>query len=244
MSVAATQRASPKRNTAQSSPMGTTSSGGGAGRRLERRPMRSNSFTQSSPKGPWKAKNRWRLLSIPPPSRLHLPYGGPQNVRFFPGVPSIQATPLLLGDPRIGVVGGAFEADLATRMAGEETDPCVELGIVGRAPGLHPGPPYNLRLDIEVGLFEGLAPRAKGEVLARLEHAARVFPEPHQRGGSSHSWKVTHLSPRCSLESWILPPSTETRDAYVALARRPPPGFSPTQVARRRCGAMSKPVSS
>src|ERR687886_1038187 len=180
MSVAATQRASPKRNTAQSSPMGTTSSGGGAGRRLERRPMRSNSFTQSSPKGPWRTKNLWPLQSIPLPSRLHLPYGGPQNVRFFPGVPGIQATPLLLGDPRIGVVGGAFEADLAARVAGEKTDPCVELGIVGRAPGLDPGPPYNLRLDIEVGLFEGLAPRAKGEVLARLEHAARVFPEPHR----------------------------------------------------------------
>src|SRR5919205_677422 len=100
MSVAATQRASPKRNTAQSSPIGTTTSGGGAGRRLERRPMRSNSFTQSSPKGPW-GEEQVATAEHSPPSRLHLAYGGPQNVRFFPGVPGIQATPLLLGDPRI-----------------------------------------------------------------------------------------------------------------------------------------------
>src|SRR5919199_1309366 len=44
MSVAATQRASPRRNTAQSSPMGTMTSGGGAGRRAEKRRMMSNSF--------------------------------------------------------------------------------------------------------------------------------------------------------------------------------------------------------
>src|SRR5919199_417187 len=77
----------------------------------------------------------WVLLTyraFPARSRLHLPYGVPQNVRFCLGVPGVQVAPLLFGGPYMGVVGGAFELDLTARVPAEKADARVELGIVGR----------------------------------------------------------------------------------------------------------------
>src|SRR5215204_6247372 len=171
MSAAATQRTSPRRNTAQSSPTATTTSGGGEGSFSERLRMTSNSFKLVL----------HRFLNALVPSTPHLPYGLPQNVRFFVGVPGVQAAPLLLGRPDVGVVGEAFETDLGARMPGQEADASVEFGVMRRTPGLDPGPPDGLWLGIETDLFEGLASGASRKVLAGLEHTARALPEPRRR---------------------------------------------------------------
>src|SRR4051812_34416614 len=119
MSAAATQRASPKRSTAQSSPMGTMTSGGGAGRRSERRRMTSISFNKGGLLlGRGCACSTWRP---------HLLYRLPEDIRLGRGVPGAERVPLFPGNPAMSVVGGRVEMDLAARVPGEEADACVEL---------------------------------------------------------------------------------------------------------------------
>src|SRR5215204_4450013 len=166
MSAAATQRTSPRRNTAQSSPTATTTSGGGEGSFSERLRMTSNSFKLVL----------HRFLNALVPSTPHLPYGLPQNVRFFVGVPGVQAAPLLLGRPDVGVVREAFETDLGTHMPGQEADASVEFGVMRRTPGLDPGPPDDLRLGIETGLFVDLADSASLEARTRGEASRGRLP--------------------------------------------------------------------
>src|SRR5215211_2734221 len=88
---------------------------------------------------------------------------------------------------------------------------------------------------------EGVGSARRGRVLTKPA-TSRTFSWLHQLGSPSHSSRVAHLYSRCSLESRIS--LEQTRLTYVTLARRPPPGLSPTQVARRRCGATRRPVSS
>src|SRR5215218_5143703 len=186
MSAAATLRTSPRRNTAQSSPIATTISGGGDGSFSERLRMTSNSFKLIL----------YRFLNAIVPSTPHLPYGFPQNVRFFVGVPGVQAVPLLLGRPDVGVVRVAF-------------------GVMRRTPGLDPGPPDDLRLGIETSLFKSLALGASSKVLTGLEHTARVLPEPRRRLEASQKQCPGFVAPQVHHDS----PSTEV-GADDAGARR------------------------
>src|SRR5215207_409048 len=246
MSEAATQIRSPRRSTAQSSPMGTSTSGGAGGSVPEIRRMISNSFiprgatfagrrgdgsarlpphrerarrprTRPPPpprappraqpsarslaagtvragssnrvsqrllprplRGPRDATGRWRVSPAVPdrPSRLQLPHCDPQGVKIPLRVPGRHTPPLLLGSPRVGVVGGTLGPHLVTRVAGHEAYTGVEFGVLGAPPGLDPGEPGYLGLRVEARLFECLAAGAGGEVLARLEHPTRVLPEP------------------------------------------------------------------
>src|SRR5919199_5559616 len=191
MSEAAAQSRPPSRRTAQSSPIGTSTSGGACGTSPEILRMISNSFTS------WARSRRpfleREVLASADRSRarIHLrscrqrPHRVPQGVRLLPGVPGRQAAPLLLRGPEMGVVRGAIGPYLPSRMSRQKTDPGVELGIVGSPPGLDPGPPGCRRLSVKGRLLEGLAAGAGDEVFARLEHPTRVLPEPHRRLATS-----------------------------------------------------------
>src|ERR671916_3165975 len=81
----------------------------------------------------------------------------------------------------MGVVRGGLWTYLSPRVACQKTDPGVELRILRSPPGLDPGKPGGLGLGVEARLLEGLAPGAGDEILARLQHAAGVLPEPYRR---------------------------------------------------------------
>src|SRR5215218_9031135 len=111
MSDAATQSRPPRRRTAQSSPIGTSISGGAWGSLSEILRMISNSFIrcvlpERAPAGATRS-----------PSCLQRSHRIPQGVQLLLGVPGRQAAPLLLGSPGVGVVGGIFDPDPTPRVA-------------------------------------------------------------------------------------------------------------------------------
>src|ERR687898_3080299 len=131
--------------------------------------------------GPRPLPARCWSLSVPSRLRVYPPHRFPQVARLFARIPGTERTPLGFVDPTVVIVGDVFEADFAARVPGEKADAGVELGVVGGTPGLDPGPPDKLRFGIQASFLKGLAPGASREVLTRLEHAARVLPEPFGR---------------------------------------------------------------
>ena len=81
------------------------------------------------------------VLRSPASSSLHLPDGSPEHVRLLLCVPGTQRAPLGFRCPHVGVVGRCLRFYLASGMACEEAHAGVELGVVGGAPRLDPGPP-------------------------------------------------------------------------------------------------------
>src|SRR5215212_4650117 len=111
MSDAATQSRPPSRRTAQSSPIGISTSEGASGNLSEILRMTSNSFIGCvPPKRAPAGADRF-------PSCLQRSHRIPEGVHLLLGVPGCQAAPLLFGSPRVGVMGGIFEPDLTSRVA-------------------------------------------------------------------------------------------------------------------------------
>src|SRR5919112_4771389 len=135
MSEAATQMLSPIFNTAQSSPTGTITSDGAGGRRAEILRITSCSFN------PALCRKGQGDRGPPARSSLHVLDGRPEHVRLSLCVPGTQRAPLGFRGPHGGVVGRPFRFYLAPGMACQEAHAGVELGIVGGAPRLYPGPP-------------------------------------------------------------------------------------------------------